>query len=81
MNDVILKLSVLLDQAINRKIIRSMLMRGGYEVECVNNGLEAIEAVKVKNYDCVLMDVEVNSSRAFVASFRCVALRCVALSN
>ena len=45
------------DLDLNRKLISDMLALEGHRVECVTNGAEAVEAVKVKTYDLVLMDM------------------------
>jgi histidine kinase 2/3/4 (cytokinin receptor) len=50
------------DNLINRKVAGSMVGRYGATVECVNGGLEAIEAVKTKapdlQFDLILMDIQ-----------------------
>jgi CheY-like chemotaxis protein len=52
-------LSVLIvdDVAMNRDIAGSILRAAGYEVTCVAGGAEAIAAVKITEFDVVLMDV------------------------
>jgi len=44
------------DNAVNQEIARNMLIRLGCGVEAVNDGLQAIEAVRRERYDLVLMD-------------------------
>lgn len=53
-------LSILLaeDNLVNQKIIVYMLTKLGYEPAVVNNGVEAVTAISSKNYDLVLMDVQ-----------------------
>jgi PAS domain S-box-containing protein len=46
------------DNAVNQKVAQLMLDRLGYRVETVSNGLEAVQAVRRKSYDLVLMDVQ-----------------------
>jgi CheY-like chemotaxis protein len=52
-------LSILIvdDVAMNRDIAGSILRAAGYEVTCVAGGAEAIAAVKVTEFDVVLMDL------------------------
>ena len=46
------------DNATNRLVISSLLQHLGAEVEMVENGREAIERLKKKTFDFVLMDVQ-----------------------
>jgi CheY-like chemotaxis protein len=52
-------LSILIadDVAMNRDIAGSILRAAGYEVTCVGGGTDAIAAIKVSEFDAVLMDV------------------------
>ena len=45
------------DNATNRMIVTRMLEKLGHRVEAVNNGREAVEAVRKTPYDVVLMDM------------------------
>lgn len=45
------------DNLVNQKVAVAMLMRMGHEVEVANDGLEALNAVKTKEFDVVLMDI------------------------
>ena len=45
------------DNATNRMIVTRMLEKLGHNVEAVNNGREAVEAVSTTPYDVVLMDM------------------------
>lgn len=46
------------DNLINQKVAQQMLNNLGYPVAIANNGQEVIEALMQKNYDLVLMDVQ-----------------------
>ncbi len=46
------------DNLVNQKVAIFTLKRLGYQPDIVNNGLEALNAVQQKNYDLVLMDVQ-----------------------
>jgi two-component system, sensor histidine kinase and response regulator len=46
------------DNPVNCRIAVLMLEKGGHQIDVVNGGAEAIEAVRGKTYDLVLMDVQ-----------------------
>jgi len=46
------------DNAINQKIALKILSQAGFQVEAVNNGAEAVQALQKSSYDLVLMDVQ-----------------------
>jgi len=46
------------DNAINQRIIMSVLNRYGYQVKLVENGKEAVESLERRIYDVVLMDIQ-----------------------
>lgn len=46
------------DDALNQRLIQILLRREGYYVDVVSSGLEALEAVKVQDYDVVFMDLQ-----------------------
>jgi hypothetical protein len=46
------------DSSINEALIRSDLNKEGADLTFVNNGLEAIDAVKYQNFDLILMDIQ-----------------------
>lgn len=46
------------DSEVNREVARAVLERGGYAVDTVASGPEALSAVTVRRYDLVLMDVQ-----------------------
>jgi signal transduction histidine kinase/AmiR/NasT family two-component response regulator len=55
-----IRLRVLLaeDNAVNQRLISRLLEKRGHEVDVVGNGLEALRALALKNYDLVLMDMQ-----------------------
>jgi signal transduction histidine kinase/ligand-binding sensor domain-containing protein/DNA-binding response OmpR family regulator len=46
------------DNLVNQKIIIYMLAKLGFAADIVQNGREAVEAVELKKYDIILMDVQ-----------------------
>ncbi len=46
------------DQELNRDLARAVLEKAGHIVVSVNNGAAAVDAVKARTYDVVLMDVQ-----------------------
>ena len=46
------------DSAMNQKVAMRLLQRLGYDADVVSNGLEALEALELRSYDVVLMDVQ-----------------------
>ena len=53
-----LSILVVDDDELNQRMMLLLLKRDGHQVECVSNGLEALEAVKARAYDMVLMDLQ-----------------------
>lgn len=46
------------DNLVNQKVALLLLQMMGYQADVVSNGIEAIEALRRKSYDVVLMDVQ-----------------------
>ncbi|MGL4207790.1 MAG: response regulator, partial [Candidatus Adiutrix sp.] len=46
------------DSPVNQMVAKGILEKMGHQVDIANNGLEALEALKVKNYDLVFMDCQ-----------------------
>jgi CheY-like chemotaxis protein len=53
-----LRILIAEDNAINQKLTERVLNKLGYKPEIANNGLEALQAVKQKSFDLILMDVQ-----------------------
>jgi PAS domain S-box-containing protein len=52
------KILVVEDNQVNQKIVQMMLKKMGYQCEVAENGLEAIQCLKQKNYDLIFMDMQ-----------------------
>jgi CheY-like chemotaxis protein len=46
------------DNLVNQKVAQHILARLGYQVQIVNNGVEAVQEIQHQRYDVVLMDVQ-----------------------
>ena len=46
------------DNEINTMLATTILNAAGYEVECVVNGAEAVEAARLRSFDLILMDMQ-----------------------
>ncbi len=53
-----LRILVAEDNEVNRKLALALLSRMGYEADVAHDGLEAVSALRERQYDVVLMDVE-----------------------
>lgn len=45
------------DNLVNQKVAQKILQKLGYEIDIVSNGLEALETIREKVYDLILMDI------------------------
>ena len=52
------RILVVEDVAVNQLVVRAFLEGAGHEVAIVNNGAEAVEEVQARDYDLILMDME-----------------------
>src|SRR4249920_4268553 len=55
-----LPLSILIaeDNFINQKLLLDVLASQGYKCDAVSNGFEVLETVQKKNYDLIVMDIQ-----------------------
>lgn len=63
-----LKILVVDDDPLGRRLMHLILSREGHSVELAGNGLEAVEAVKQKQFDIVFMDLHMPEMDGMQAS-------------
>ena len=56
------------DNQINQKLIRNVFEILGYKTDIAANGLEALEALKRKNYDLIFMDIQMPEMNGYEAT-------------
>lgn len=56
------------DDPLNQRLMHVLLTREGHRVDLVSNGLEALDAVKIKKYDIVFMDLHMPTMDGIEAS-------------
>lgn len=65
-----LRILVAEDNEINQKLIQRILQTAGYEVNMVDNGLEALELFSRNHYDFILMDLQMPLMDGYEATKR-----------
>jgi CheY-like chemotaxis protein/HPt (histidine-containing phosphotransfer) domain-containing protein len=58
------------DHVVNQKVMKLMLERLGYRADIVANGLEALQSFKRRDYDVVLMDIQMPEMNGIQATQR-----------
>jgi two-component system sensor histidine kinase/response regulator len=56
------------DNPMNQKLVVILLKKAGYSVDAVENGRRAIQSLKLKAYDLILMDVQMPEMNGFEAT-------------
>lgn len=56
------------DNLVNRQVAGEILKKSGCKVDLAVNGFKAIEKAKAKNYDCILMDIQMPDMDGVVAT-------------
>ncbi len=62
------KLLLVEDNPISRKVEQKLLKEAGYDVDCVENGTDAIRQIEKGIYDLVLMDIELKDMNGLEAT-------------
>lgn len=65
-----LKILVVDDDEMNRRMMRILLTREGHDVQLAGNGMEALDAIKDQKFDVVFMDLQMPVMDGLVASNR-----------
>ncbi len=58
------------DNEVSQLVLKKMLTQFGHEVDIVNNGWEALEAVSQNNYDMIFMDLQMPEMNGFETTRR-----------
>ena len=67
-----LKILLAEDNIVNQKVAIRFLERLGYKIDAVANGIEALESMYRKNYDVILMDVNMPEMDGLTATKRII---------
>lgn len=83
------KILIAEDNMVNRLVVESLIDKAAFELSFVENGQEALDAVKEQNFDLVLMDISMpvmdgieatKAIRAFEQDHACVRTPIIALT-
>jgi CheY-like chemotaxis protein len=69
-NNSPLKILVVDDDVLNRRLMKVLLTHEGYQVDVAANGLEAFDAIKFQKFDIVFMDLRMPVMDGMEASRR-----------
>ncbi|MBA4252299.1 MAG: hypothetical protein C0442_11340, partial [Chlorobiaceae bacterium] len=56
------------DNPVNQKVALKIISDAGFNIEAVENGLEALRAVQLKEYDLILMDIQMPEMDGYTAT-------------
>lgn len=56
------------DQAMNRRLLETVLKNAGHAVETCRDGVEAVDAVRKSDFDVILMDIEMPAMNGLQAT-------------
>lgn len=63
-----LRILLVEDDAMNRKVTMLMLDRLGYRADAASNGIDALRCIEIRQYDLVLMDIVMPEMDGFEAA-------------
>jgi CheY-like chemotaxis protein len=63
-----MRILVVEDNAINRKLVQTLLRKAGIEVDMVENGHQAVQTLQHERYSLVFMDVQMPEMDGFEAT-------------